>query len=636
MAKKLSVSGLNLLMDAHPSPFYKVLGYGKDAFETVEASLQLMDRCPSVISAGKDSNPKGFAKALRTFLAQIGHDVMAYGPDVAMWAKNTGNVFGVMGRDNVSLSDLSKLSPDKLSNLEKNLLAFASEAYDLEVEENMFCDNIITKLFSEGKKQGLNVGITFKDVGGDRYPMVILTDEKTGEVRMGYTFDSNGNVIMLPGQGGITKTVTVLNKKNKVVKKTIIVNPNDTTIVECGLDDEDTIMEENPEHGYLMLDTKKMEFYANGGTLKTMIVTNYLNYSCTTKDNWIKCSIPNDLNQMTVTVIPNDTTIDRKGKVTVAVTDSKGKVLDTVVLPVEQKGKEPDAEDFVKAEPSSVEFDANKGTKNVEVTLANGLRNWSAYVEDESIGWLSAEPYEYVETEGLWKGVGHQMIKISVNPNTTGEERRGVITVIASRKNDVYAAEKTGEIVKTNIMVIQKAGEEETEIRTDVKSLDIIFSVHTAGFYNSDNMERGEYYIYEDFQVSKSGKTLTITGKKRDSKFDGADNVTFSLTVDFSTPKAPVVTNFELQSNGYRTHGWRENTNVDWSLKASYIPLEKIWNYSGTTENYIFRATEADGLKVTSYSRSEEYYETDDKKSVKNLSLSSNPENVIDITISYP
>lgn len=183
---------------------------------------------------------------------------------------------------------------------------------------------------------------------------------------------------------------------------------------------------------------------------------------------------------------------------------------------------------------------------------------------------------------------------------------------------------------------VGKTGEEEAEIRTDVRSLDISFSVHTAGFDNSDHKEGGDYYIYEDFQVSKSGKTLTITGKKRDSMFVGADNVTFSFTVDFSTPKAPVVTNFELQSNGYRTHGGHEDTNVDWSLKANYIPLEKIWNYGGTAENYVFRATEADGLKITSYSRYEEYYVTDENQGVWNFSLSSNPENIIGIIISYP
>ena len=157
-----------------------------------------------------------------------------------------------------------------------------------------------------------------------------------------------------------------------------------------------------------------------------------------------------------------------------------------------------------------------------------------------------------------------------------------------------------------------------------------------SSFSSSDNTENGSFYIYEDLQVTKSGTILTIEGKKKAPNYSGSDDIAFSLNVDFSTPNAPAITNFELQCNGYKNVSYNLKTNVEWSLKAKYIPLEKLWKYGGTKENYVFSATEADGLKITEYSNSSEHWIGGEEKEVWKLLLNNNPRNVIGVTISYP
>ena len=244
-----------------------------------------------------------------------------------------------------------------------------------------------------------------------------------------------------------------------------------------------------------------------------------------------------------------------------------------------------------------------RGSKDEKKTIVKYFN-----IDDETRNWLKAE--------------------VKNNDVTTNAK-------VTLDENESYDLTVYMNIIGIDIPIFVGEQKEEFEIRTDVKSIGIIYGVHTVGYYVSDNTESGNFDVYEDFEVSKSGKILTITGKKTDYLFYGRDNITFSINVDFSTPDAPAITNFELQSNGYRTQGERENTNVDWSLKASYIPLEKIWNYGGGMSNYVFHALEADGLKITSYSRSEEYYDGGGKKQVKSLSLTSNPKNAINVNISF-
>lgn len=520
MAHKLAEAGQNLVLDAHPG--LKIFGIGKDANETIESSLKLLKTSVNATGSTDMKDYEDFAGALGGFMMQMGHNVANYGPDFYKWQKDARATWDIMGHNNLSLNDATHFDKAEISKMLETLFTVGAETYDFAKDEMMLSDHLITTLFDKGKKLGLKVQITFQNAGGDKYPMVILTDMKTGEVRVGYTFDENGNVIMLPGQGGLKKTVTTVNKKtHRVVKKDIIVNANDSTIVEFGLDDDDKIMEEIPEYGELYVNPKSLNFTAIGGRLTTMIVTNYLYYKAIPDNDWIKCTLPSDFNQLTVRVVENPDFKPRTGSVTVVATDSKGKVLKSAVLKVTQDAKEPDAVDFISAEPQTVEFDAEGGTKDVEITLQNGLKTWSAYVEDEAIGWMSADPYEYIEEEGLWKGIGHNRVKIKVNPNTTGEERRGIITAIASREDDVFAAEKNNQTVNTDILVIQKAAEEQPGVDKIVKceiDIDQIYLKWKSSKPNNPHYEwRGDIWysaIYELLEPTMSDENIKVTMTK--------------------------------------------------------------------------------------------------------------------------
>ena len=499
-AHKLATSAQDLILDAHPSVMAKMLSYGKDAHETVEASFQLMKSSTDVFSTANNNDSKKFSEALSAFMIQMGHNVTSYGPNLYKWGQNTGKVLGDMARDNASLDDLSKFAWSDWSDVEKSLFTVGSELYDVTTNETLMADNLISKLFAEGKKQGLKVEITFKDAGGDKYPMVILTDMETGEVRMGYTFNSDGNVVMLPGQGGVSKVVTTVNKKTKkVVKKTIIINENDSTIVECGLDDDDEIMEENPEDGYISLRSTPLEFLSNGGTLSAMIVTNYLYYKPVSGDDWITCSIPSDINQLNVKAAANPNPEKRVGKVTVVATDSKGKVLDKAVLTVTQEGKEI-TEEYITATPGTLEFSAEGGTLTSVINHSWAYAYTAIDYENKMAGWATIDTSE--AEQGSFK------LTVKASPNTTDEDRSGIITVYAAYNQDYRDAALNGNVDKNNVLVttilVKHNNPGESSTRPPVYEVDFYIN----GQFQYWNEEK-EKYIF-----SPEASRFTFTDKE--------------------------------------------------------------------------------------------------------------------------
>ena len=602
-AHKLATSAQDLILDAHPSVMAKMLNYGKDAHETVEKSIQLLKSTSSVVGIADKNDSKKFTEALTAFMMQMGHNVASYGPELANCAKNTGNCLNVLAYDNKSLDDFTKFAMSDFSDIEKQLFEIGSELYDLNAE--LLGDNLLTTLFAEGKKQGLNVQITFQNVGGNKYPMVILTDIETGKVRMGYNFDSKGNVQMLPGQGGLNKTVTVLNKKNKVVKKTIIVNENDPTIVECGLDDGDSVMEENPSNGYLNLDRKSMEFFANGGTLKTLIVTNYLYYSCSTKDKWITCSIPSDLNEMTVRVAANDSTAERKGQVTVMTTDSKGQVLKTVVLPVVQKGKEV-TENYINASPSTLLFDAKGGKLSSTVSHSRAYNYVSADYDNSMAGWATVD----VSLSG-----DDFVITVDATPNTTGKERTGMVTAFAAYNQQFLNDALNGNVDANNVLVTtivvkqaaNEAQEDGEEIKDAVRTVQFDFDVaalndegknSTDGTsWSFDKSEQPEDVI----KVTKKGKGIHVecsTSYKKAYSSEGYTDCSATLSFDVDDlgdawmNRKTKVLNGKFKSNETDYYNGEKTSVVEYAIDFTNVPMEMGNWWKGET---------ADGVKFSNF-----------------------------------
>ena len=458
VTQKMAQSGINLIIDACPIN----IGSGVDIYNTTNAT---MDVFTNSLKFSRDKDGKlvyeGFnEETFKTFVQQWGHNVMKYGRDFEKTMDKIQSKFNEVNYTN--------WDPD-VDWWYENVF---QDYYEFSANEAMFSDNFREAFNDNGKKLGLQTIVKVKEVNGKPISYVYLYDPATGKIRIGFTMDDEGNLELYAGENPGTKTITVVNRQTgKRITKKVEVRKDEETEVEVDLEYDEELLEENPKNGELKLypGTKLTDNTGEGGSSRFTIVTNYLYYKCEPVEDWITASIPSDANFLYVKLTKNDQPADpnnknskaedRKGHVKVMATDKEGKVLKHVILEVFQKAYVPEEdEDFITLSDGKVEFEAEEGEAEVEITLSNGLRSWSAYPDDECMGWVSAEPYQYVETEGINKGIGHNMVKISVSPNTTGEDRRGLVTVVATRQDNVFEVQNEKDIVKTDIIVIQKAG----------------------------------------------------------------------------------------------------------------------------------------------------------------------------------
>ena len=407
---ELIEKGASLVIDA--SPMSTQLGYGKDIFNSITATEKLIT----------EGDVKGF-------LQNAAGNLVNYGRDAAKLA-------------------------DKLRGLDINYWDYGDQFWDLigkDIATIWYNDCCFTEEYKnimdkgEGERLIPNL-VKTKDLNGQDIMLVVMVDEGTGHVSISYVLDMDGNVITNPQIPG-PKIITVVNSTTgKRVTKTIEVDPTGDTEVEVDLDFDEKMLEEEPANGELKLDPKSIDDKTGeGGYFYTKIDTNYLYYTCKSEDSWIECYIPTDVNIVYIKLTQNLTGKERTGKITVAATNSQGKVLKTTVMMVTQKPFEA-SEYAIKATPDGLEFDKNEGSQVVYVTLPGSVRSWGVEPDNKLVGWATVTPFMESDI--------YPAVTVSVKENKTKKDRSSSFYIWASYD------EKGKKIdYKTTVIVKQSAEE---------------------------------------------------------------------------------------------------------------------------------------------------------------------------------
>ena len=502
MAQKLAEAGENLILDAHPAA--KLMSIGKDAFDTVEASLQLAAASGKQVFGAGDGDPKEMANALGKFLQQMGHNAANYGRDFYKWQKEASATWENLGRDKM-LVDLGI----EWSKTTDTFFSIGAEVYDFTTNEIIMENHLLSTLFDEGKKLGLNVQITFKEVGGQRCPMVIMSDLKTGEIRMGYTLNENGDIVMMQGEGETTKTITAVNRHTgKRVTKTVIIPKGEDAEITMRSDMEE--LEEYPKNGFIRLEPSSWtDNTGDAVNTRVTIKTNYMYYQCKTEQDWIDAFVAKDANFMYVKLKKNDKGKDpndkdskpeeRRGAILVMATDSKGEVLNKTTMNIVQKPYvEQKDEGWVTADPSSIEMDGKGGTQLITLNHPNAFNYLGGKVDSSLSGWASLTASDDGYT-------------LKVESNNTMEDRTGSITfyaaVTASALDDVMnkGVKADPELCATTVVVVKQAAGS-TEIKLSPESVEF----DAEGGTQKVTIDAGVYKHFEADPDDSSVSWLTV------------------------------------------------------------------------------------------------------------------------------
>ena len=579
---KLIESGMNLVIDA--CPISTELGYGKDIYNTLNSTSNLIT----------EGDVKGFIQTAM-------NNAINYGPQLYSFC-NGGKWEGF---------DL--FSADEWKE------ALSLEALSLIVNDALFSDTF-KEAFNNGRHENLIPNmVTATDANGEKILLVCMVDMKTGQMTIGFSVDKDGNVNFNPKTPG-TKQITVVGRDGKHKHKTIIVPETGETTVEVDLNDDsdETVLEENPADGYLKLDRKQMSFSPRSERLKTMIVSNYLYYACSTKDDWITCSIPSDLNELTVRVTANDTTIQRKGEVTVMATDSKGKVLKTVVLPVIQEGKEV-TETYIKASPSPLVFDAEGGKLESLVTYNGGTFTGIDY-DDELAGWIT------VDTKDAYNG--WYTLVVDAKANNTGQERSGMITLYSAYSQEALNNAMNGyvdpDMVVSTTLLIKQQANKVVESKLKAKQIYISYYVNTNHGRLHDEIK---FQDISQITTTQSGKGLHIVATATGTTEYGMDyNQTVEIDLTGNSEDWGDITKMNLSVKTKDTTGGYAGRRREYNLNTGRIPFFNYMNYLKST---LWDGTEESGLKINSFNF--DLYTADDGNTA--YSYEQNAENQVSVTI---
>ena len=395
---------------------------------------------------------------------------------------------------------------------------------------------------------------------------------------------------------------------------------------------DEILLDENPKDGYIEIKPQIMGVISNGSRYKAMIVTNYLYYTCTTKDDWLSCSIAKDANLLYFSTSTNDTGKERKGHITVSATDSKGKVLKSTVFTVEQQIPEK-TEEWVTASPSTLQFDAEGGKKESVIDHSYAFNYLDVDWSDELSGWATID---WKETATGWN------IVVDANANNTGEERSGTITIYAGASNEAIQDAKNGKfdpdvVAKTTILVKQNA-EAPFDARADVQSCS--FKIYDFRGMNAEGKEVNtltwnginvlRFGSFEssgfssevgNFTCTANGNrgAFTVTGE-RESTNNGVSKETFKFTVEpqengnYGKISDLVYTRYQHFSNG-DGNSVLSNTTHTWNYKIhlSNIPI----GYVSKDNTYCcWSGGYGDGVQCLEFETTYSIYDDKEQKNV--------------------
>lgn len=532
---ELIEKGSALVIDA--SPMSAQLGYGKDLYNSVKATEDLF----------KKGDVKGFMQNVTGNLINYGRDAakLAHkmqGLDIIYWDA-ADNFWDNFGKD--------------AATIYANDIAF--ESY-LKEDTGELIPNMVRT----------------RDKNGQEINLLVMVDTQSGKTIIGYVFDKDGNIITNPELPG-NKQITVVNRNTgKRTTKTVPVPKDGETVVETEFDE--VKLDENPENGYIEVKSNPFTIGSAGGNFKAMIVSNYLYYTCATKDDWLSASIANDINYLYFRASTNDTGQERRGSITVSATDSKGKVLKSTVLTVVQQIPEK-TEYWVSASPSTVEFDAKGGQKEVVIDHSYALNYTVPVIGDDLAGWCDLT---WKETATGWN------IVVDVTPNDTGQERSGSFTIYAAASEEYRdRAIKEGvfdpDVVQATTVIVKQAAKNTESFSPDTEIDEVSFSYYCyyTGTENGKSWEdyRNDVVVFkaENLSVSKSGNSLSVSGtlKKPYSTagVKGQYDYNISFDASYNSEGFTNIKNIKVTRNQEITEGVAKGSTSSYVITAAEMPL---------------------------------------------------------------
>ncbi len=556
--------GMNVALDA--CPFATQIGYGKDIYNSINATSDLITK----------GDVKGFIQNMTNNLTSYGNDMIKIvnkmkKNDVIYW-EAAENFWSEYGQD--------------LANVFINDVAFSDEAKEA---------------MDKGKGAHLipNIVMT-KDANGQEIALVLIYDEKTGQLTAGYVFDKDGNIIADPKLPGMKK-ITVVDRNGRRVTKTVTVSGDEPNPVIVDMEEGNVVLEDEPANGYLMLQPDKIyDEYGLSGTHEIRVRTNYLYYSSSTEEKWIATSTKTDISLVTIKLAANDTGEKRTGKVFVYGTNKDGKVLKKEVINVIQEPK-PAKGDIVWTEPAAVAFDADGGKQNIVVGHFPGYSFIGCMEGSDLAGWC------YLET--AYSPAGEPTYTIKADPNTTGDERSGTVTFYASNSNSALEnvlynnAKPDGETVaETTVIIKQKAGEKKE--KCIIMGVEIDFGIKTTLIPEYDNFtiwndDNGTFNSF--INVDIKGKSYHVSGREEEvtSSHDGSSKEEVKHTIEFDLAydgnNYGNITNLKVTCDWKKLSGDNEGSNYTYTLHAKTIPV----NYNSYFGTY-WGSKKKDGLVISS------------------------------------
>jgi len=567
---ELIEKGAALVIDA--SPMSTGLGYGKDLYSSAKATEDLF----------KKGDVKGFMQNVTGNLINYGRDAakLAHkmqGLDIIYWDA-ADSFWDNFGKD--------------AATIYANDVAFGSY---LEEDTGELIPNMVRT----------------HDKNGEEINLLVMVDTQSGKTIIGYVFDKDGNIITNPELPG-NKQITVVNRNTgKRTTKTVPVPKDGETVVETEFDE--VKLDENPENGFIEVKSNPFTIGSAGGNFKAMIVSNYLYYTCATKDDWLSASIASDINYLYFRASTNDTGQERRGSITVSATDSKGKVLKSTVLTVVQQIPEK-TEYWVSASPSTVEFDAKGGQKEVVIDHSYALNYTVPVIGDDLVGWCDLT---WKETATGWN------IVVDVNPNDTGNERSGTFTIYAAaseeyRDRAINEGVFDPDVVQATTVIVKQAKLEEEKDVT-IKSIRCTFA------YRMQHGTSGAQYSYldmwwneQDITVNHNGDNYEIYARSKNTK----DYTTETKYVKFKFTRLEEgkYSDVSSVSAGYeeeRDNGkeaFYSHYKVDFTATNIAFDSKSSSNYAYWTGTHSTGMGISDFTYTDQYDWEEHYYEHSDNK----------------------
>lgn len=569
--------GGSLIIDVAPGNLGSSLGYAKDIWQTYQVTEEVGKHAIKGELSAEDG---------KKVLQQIFNLSCNYADQLKNF-KETGKFEGTMNL----IDDWDFFAAVDILNTAGNTMVFSDE---------------FKQLFPpELKQQITSETVTITDKNGNQIPLIILRDNATGDIRVSFTLDKDGKIIMLPKDFG-TKTLTVVDRQGRRHTKTVIVDKDKPTEVEIDLEEleeEDvTVLEDEPENGYIYLQPGSIyDKYGLSGTEEVRVRTNYLYYKAFAdqESKWLSAKERSDMSQVVITYAANDTGEQRQGKVYVVCTNKDGKVLKQEVIKVTQDPKEATG-DLIWATPSSISFDAEGGKQNIVLGSHPGYSFIGCVEGNDLAGWCYLEAVD--------SDPGSPTYAVNCEPNTTGEERSGVVTFYTANSKSaledvLYNGVKADgtNVASTTVLIKQEA----TVVSGDIKIKEIMVEPHLAFRYNGGDVEYEDIFNVWEHQIKVYNVSVTkLSGDKAyvEGTYSGAiqyynndsqqeTTVTFyieNVSQDYSKWKITSL-NIDNYTHYKDTDSWGEEKQ---NYTATNIPCTTTGNFS----SLVFTGKAADGV----------------------------------------